>query len=71
MKYAVDRIENDIAILENLSDGSTLEIKISLLPTGIKEKDIVRLENDKYILDVNEKDERLKRIREKMNRLKR
>lgn len=70
MKYAVDRIENDIAVLENLSDGSILKIKVNLLPTGIIERDIVVKSENSFLLDQKEKDNRLRRIREKMDRLK-
>lgn len=70
MKYAVDRIENDIAVLENLSDGSILKIKVNLLPTGITERDIVVKSENSFLLDQKEKDNRLRRIREKMDRLK-
>lgn len=70
MKYAVDRIENDIAVLENLSDGSILKIKVDLLPTGITERDIVVKSENSFLLDLKEKDNRLRRIREKMDRLK-
>lgn len=70
MKYAVDRIENDIAVLENLSDGSILKIKVNLLPTGITERDIVVESENSFLLDLKEKDNRLRRIREKMDRLK-
>lgn len=70
MKYAVDRIENDIAVLENLSDGSILKIKINLLPAEITERDIVVKSENSFLLDQKEKDNRLRRIREKMDRLK-
>lgn len=71
MKFAVDKIENDIVILENVSDNSILEVNVKNLPEGIKECDIVRLENNKYVLDNNEKNERLRRIKLKMESLKR
>lgn len=70
MKYAVDRIENDIAVLENLNDGDILEVKVDLLPAGIKEKDIVVKKENIFLLDEKGKDDRLRRIREKMNKLK-
>jgi hypothetical protein len=70
MKYAVDRIENNIAILENIEDKNIIEISLDLLPNGVKEKDILKLENENYVLDNDEKEERLRRIKEKMERLK-
>lgn len=70
MKFAVDKIENDIVILENVSDNSILEVNVKNLPEGIKECDIIRLENNKYVLDNNEKNERLRRIKLKIESLK-
>lgn len=70
MKFAVDKIENDIVILENVSDNSILKVNVKNLPEGIKECDIIRLENNKYVLDNNEKNERLRRIKLKIESLK-
>ncbi len=70
MKYAVDRVENDVVILQNLSDGSMKEEKKETFPFKIKEKDIVVKQEDGYVLDLNAKKERIKLIKEKMNKLK-
>ncbi len=70
MKFAIEKIEDNIVLLENIEDGDMLKVNISDFPFKVKEKDIIRLENGEYILDIKEKEERLKRIRKKMESLK-
>lgn len=70
MKFAVDKIEDNIIVLENIETGELIEEKLINLPSDIKEKDILRLENGLYVLDVLSKEERIKRIMEKMNKLR-
>ena len=70
MKFAVDRIENDIVILENIDDCMITQVNVNEFGFNIKEKDIVCFDGNKYYLDELTKEERLKRIREKMKRLK-
>lgn len=70
MKYAVDRIENGIVILENIEDKSIKEESVRKLPIGIKEGDVVSYNSFTYVLDKKEKEERIKRISEKMQRLR-
>lgn len=41
MKYAVDEIIDDIAILENIETGKKEEVKLNCLPNGIKEGNIL------------------------------
>lgn len=62
MKVTIDRIENDIVVVE-LSNGQIFDINIQLFPDA-KEGDI-------YIIKKNtsEKNERIKRLEEKMNRI--
>ena len=71
MKYAVDRIEDDIAILENLETKEKKEVSLSLLPPDIHEQAIVIYEKDSYFLDEEEELTRKKLLREKLERLKR
>ena len=59
MKYAVDRIEENIVVLENISSGEIVNEDIKKLPKNIKEGNILIKENDKYTLDLDtEKDRR-------------
>ena len=70
MKYSIDRIENNIAILEDINTGEKKEVDISLLPEEIKEGTILSFNDDKYELDLDEEEERRKRIREKFKKLR-
>ena len=69
MKYAVDRIENNFAILENIQTKEKKTIELVLLPI-VKEKDILIFEEGRYKLDSKEKENRVEIIKEKLARLK-
>lgn len=69
MKYAVDRINNEVATLESIIDGSKTNIMIKDIPFDIKEGDILVFDGEKYFKDDKLKNERIRNIREKMNRL--
>ncbi|HIU40378.1 MAG TPA: DUF3006 domain-containing protein [Candidatus Aphodocola excrementigallinarum] len=71
MKYAIDKIENNVALLENIKDGSKKEIDIKMLPLNVKETDILSYDGKVYLVDNNEKEKRIKIIREKMEKLRR
>lgn len=70
MKYAIDRIENNIAILENIETKEKINISISLLPSNIKEGNILLYKDNIYILDETEEETRRTRIMDKFNKLK-
>ena len=70
MNYSVDKIENDIVILEEINTGYIKEENISVFNFEIKEKDILLFDNNVYIKVENEKINRINMLREKMNRLK-
>ena len=70
MKYCIDRIENDIAVLENLETKEIIEININLLPNKIKENSIVIYDNYEYIIDKETEKERKKNLLSKFNKLK-
>ena len=71
MKYAVDKIEGDIIVLENVMTGEILNKNLSEFSFGIKEKDILIYKENKFILDGEDKNNRLNLLREKMEKLKR
>ena len=50
MKYTVDRIEGDIAVLEN-EDERRVKVKMSLLPEGVREGCCLTEENGAFRLD--------------------
>lgn len=70
MKYAIDRIEENIVILEDINSKEKKEVNINKLPNNIQEGNIVICEDDKYILDEQEENIRRKRIMDKFNKLK-
>lgn len=70
MKYSVDRIEEEIAILENIETGEIVEINKNELEEDIKESDILIFKDNKYIKDDEEKEDRLKSLEEKFNLIK-
>ncbi len=70
MKFAVDKIDNGVVLLENIKDNSKVEVNLDKLPLDVKETDILVYKNNKYEKDDNEKEERLRLIEEKMNKLR-
>lgn len=70
MKYAIDRIENNIAILENINTKEKKEISILNLPPNIHEGTILLETNNTYIIDTLEEITRTKLIEEKFKKLR-
>ncbi len=70
MKYAVDRIENDIAVLENLETKEKKEVSIDLLPSNVHEQAILTFQNNTFSIDLNEEEQRKASLRERLERLK-
>lgn len=70
MKYAIDRIEEKIVVLENLETGEEVLENIKILPKGVHEGSIVIYENNLYLLDEVTEKERKERLRERLERLK-
>lgn len=70
MKYAVDKIENNIAVLENIISGEIVNEDLKNLPKDLKEKDILIYKDGTYVLNNKEKLNRILMLKEKMARLK-
>lgn len=70
MKYAVDKIENDIVVLENIKTGEIISESKDNISINVKERDIIIFRDGKYFFDDIEKLKRINMLREKMNRLK-
>ncbi len=68
-KYAVDRIEGDFAVLENIKTREIKLVELLLLPV-VKEKDILVYKDNLYMKDDKERRKRLKQISEKLKKLK-
>lgn len=66
MKYVVDRIEDKIAILENIDSKEIKKIDISLLPENIHEGTILK---ETYIIEEEQEKERKDLIQLKFNNL--
>lgn len=61
MKYIIDRIENNIAILES-SKKAMIEVPLEKLPTSIKEGSVIVYDNNEYKLDIDEEELRRKKL---------
>ena len=70
MKYVVDRIEENIAILESLSTKEQKEVLLEVLPSNIKEGTILTYENEVYEKDEILEQQRRTSIQNKFNMLK-
>ena len=70
MKYAVDRIEENIVVIEDINTNEKIELTKEQLPEDIKEGNILIFENNEYKVDLNEEELRRKRIQERFNRLR-
>ena len=70
MKYAVDRIIEQIAVLENIETEDIVEVRLSELPKDVREGSVVISDGDVYALDLNEENDRRESIRERLERLK-
>ena len=70
MKYAVDRIENDIVILQDIETGKIIEVNKRKIKCKVNDRDILIYKDNKYIKDDNEKEKRLKALQEKFNKVK-
>lgn len=66
--YSVDRIEENIATLID-DDENKVEIDVSQLLKDVKEGDILKFENGKYVLDKDETMKRKERILSLQNRI--
>ena len=67
--YCVDRIEGNYVVIESLN-GRMIDIKIKDLPEEIKEGDCLKKIEGKWIIDNEEKQKRLNRIKKLLNRMK-
>lgn len=70
MKYAIDRIEENIAVCQNLETKEMIEITIDKLPKNIKDGTVLLFKDNEYKIDSQEEELRRKSIQERFNRLK-
>lgn len=70
MKYAVDRIIENIVVLEDISTGKIIEKRKEELPENIHEGSIVVFNDNMYCIDEVEEISRKESLRERLERLK-
>lgn len=70
MKYAIDRIEEDIVILEDIKTKEKKEVNVCLLPSSIYEGMILVYKDGRYLSDLKTEEERRREILERFMRLR-
>ena len=65
----VDRIEGEIAVCENRSNGVMINIQLEKLPDDTKEGSVIKYFDGKFRLDSDEQKNIEDRIKEKMDSL--
>lgn len=70
MKFAVDRIINNLAVLESLEEQIKKEVPLTELPKNIKEGAILSYENEVYKKDEALEQQRREKIKNKFDMLR-
>ena len=70
MKYAVDSIVDDIAVIENLETKEKKEVNLAFLPEEIQEGNILVYQDCEYHINKQYEADRRKTLEEKLERLK-
>lgn len=68
--WAVDKIENGMAILENVETLEKKEVYLTILPASIHEGSILLYQDKQYVLDKEQEEIRRKMIEEKFRNLR-
>lgn len=68
--YTVDRIEDDIVILENRNNNTMIEVDIQEFDFDINEGDILDYIDNKYLKNIEKTENKKKDIRSRFDRLK-
>jgi len=68
MRFCVDRIEGDVAVLSG-DGGETVNVPLASLPEGVREGDVLRYDDGVWVPDPDETARRAERVRGKLNRL--
>ena len=69
-KYSVDRIEENIIVLENIENKEIIEISKSELDFEVVDGNILKLVDGKFELDQKVEVSRKESLRDRLNRLK-
>lgn len=70
MKYVIDKIEENILVLEDIETGNIIEINKELVVGEVVENAVVVFNNGNYIISKEEEKKRRESIRERMLRLR-
>lgn len=70
MKYAVDSIVDDIAVLEELETKEKKEVSLEMLPEEIQEGNILIHQDNEYYINREYEATRRETLEEKLERLK-
>ena len=70
MKYAIDKIEDNIVVLEDLDTKEIKEVPKAQILGSLHEGAIVIKQAETYIISEPEESKRRKKIKEKLERLK-
>ena len=68
--YTLDRIEGEMAVLENRKSKEMIEIPYVELPTSVKEGDILDKRGRKFFLNTEKTEEVENKVQEQFNQLK-
>ena len=70
MKYIVDRIEDDIVILEKYPTKEIIKIDKSILSNNVHEGSVIVYDGNKYYIDLDDEKRRRQEILETFMRLR-
>ena len=70
MKYALDSIVDDIAVLEELETKEKKEVNLEMLPEEIQEGNILVYQDNEYYINREYEAVRRETLEEKLERLK-
>lgn len=68
-RFTIDRFEGDVVVLENRDTGKMLNVNKKDIPQDAKEGTILKLNEDKYEIDIEEQKIVEDRIKNKMKNL--
>lgn len=68
-KFTVDRFEGNMAVLENRETGEMINVHKNELPKDAKEGSVLKINENKYELDIEEQKQTEERIKNKMDKL--
>lgn len=52
-RLVIDRFESDIAVCESIEGDKVIHIKREKLPINVKEGNVLKYDNNKYVIDFN------------------